>query len=440
MGKEKLNNDIPMLMNVTVGNGSTSWFALGLVPSIAISSLFFLIRPSMLQNQKLFQNSRINMLRSDIEIVYHLQKEIDDTPPSNRLIESFTWLEKLILFMPMWSSKKPNNVTRSKFVSMMMTILTICYTIFYFIYLMRIDLKYTPQIISTVIKVIASAFMNTARILDIYYYYFRFDFPWYNEPLSNNSIDYSKNAARTYNIMIILSVTVCIVSDLIGLTGQFVTSSYLEGWTPESLRILIIIAVGRVMVIYPLFISECVAGVIFLKYAMCLDYLSECIRSKSRGIKEIFTDYCTLYEQFRAEYCFSIRWQIHFTLLGILVYLWLLTYFLLLPRDFWGYFETILLLVADVCIFLLFLVPASLVSASFHGLEDSLWIHSKSCMIEQDDKDMTVYYNYFIQYALRHPIQVKVGNFTVSRKSIVRFIMIFAAAKAISYSIGYFVY
>ena len=37
-------------------------------------------------------------------------------------------------------------------------------------------------------------------------------------------------------------------------------------------------------------------------------------------------------------------------------------------------------------------------------------------------------------------VQVKVGNFTVSRKNIARLVMIFVAAKAVSYSIGYFMY
>ena len=362
------------------------------------------------------------MLHSDIEIVYHLQEEIDDAPHENELIQSFKWLDKMILFMPMWSAKEPNNVTR--FGSRLMAIIITCYMMFDYIYFMRNNVISGEDIIPIVIIGIQLTMTGIARFLGLYYYYFNFNFSWYNQPLSNEFINYSKNIIRRYNVILIILTTGYIASDLIYLVIRCVAySSDYGGWSTELTGYLVFVVLHRLMKMYPLLFSECVAAVIFLKFAMCLNSLSESTRSQSRSTKEIFKDYCILYEHFRTEYCFSIKWQIHFLLLGTLMTVWFETYSLLFPSNALTLFGNILLFVGNVCIFLLFLIPASLVSESFHDLEESLWIHSRNCMIEQEDQNMALFYHYFTQYALRHPIQIKVGNLTVSKKSIVRFII-----------------
>ena len=363
----------------------------------------------------------------------HLQPDhtlIADQNHANQLINSFKWLEKLILFMPMWSSKRPLDKSRSKIISAFIIMITIGFLIYFEIYI-GVYFLHVPRMYFIMQEFVVIC-LGIAKLLDLYYYNFNFNFPWYYQSLKNCT--YSNKIIHRYkNILLVclIGTTAFDLTNLIRIYVQSLDDAYL------------VFIISRIIVNIPLAISVCVGGGIFLKYAMSLNYLSEKLGCGDHEIiKQIFADYSTLYKDYRTDYCWSLKWQIHFTLLGLFVFCWNLTYSLLAPfNDLWIDIAVTQTLISIVFLFLMFIMPASLLTEEFHDFEQLLWKYSELSMMDENvDQNFTTCYYYFIQFALRHPIKVKIGGFEVSRKNVFRFVIYFIMAKAISYSIGYFEY
>ena len=373
---------------------------------------------------------------------------------------SFKWLEKLILLFPMWSSKSTKNhrvkdrcVHNS--INIMVSIfvaLTSSAVLAYCI----VKFMIPQNDIVALVDSVAYSLFTIGKLISIYYYHNNFNFPWLSSPpelhrrtsIAKFENKYPQNMTYYTKMMIILFICTMITDIASNVYGIY---HFFGSW-----QIQLFWFTWRILYLYSMYISECVASVIFFKYAIFVNQLTfdlECVSNCEQNqisIKQIFYDYKKLYTEYKRDYCVTLRYQINITLLGIVVWLWSDSYRLLFGDVFNSpMFGWILCwIINNITTIAMILIPASILAEAFHAFRRKLWEESAVTMDEHENEidDMNeyqnngiqIYYVYLINFVNRFPIDAKIFHLSITRKNFIRLFITFIAAKLASYSFRYF--
>ena len=184
----------------------------------------------------------------------------------------------------------------------------------------------------------------------------------------------------------------------------------------------------RIFMYWPFHICLYFTCCLFVKYYVHILKLND-IMQKEQHNKELEWDillekYKALTESFSKEFHpylkMTLELYIFLTALGVFINLfdyptkhkWL---------SIWCY-------IGDVFDSLLYPIFAALITDAFQDFEKLLWKH---CM--DHIKEESYYKNLLLNYTMRYPFVVKAGNLRISRNNVVKFLIVFAVTKIISY-------
>ena len=351
----------------------------------------------------------------------------------------FRYLEILILYLPMWSSKSQQNgkvkqrcyTTINSIISTFIAVLTICaygYILWAF---------FIPNLtVSRLFDAMAFLFFGIAKLIGIYYYYHKFNYPWHFSPPKVNKPKDSHDMRRCNKIIILLFV--CAISaDIASSTIQLLC------FQRDTWQINLFWIIWKLTHLYPLHVSQCVVAVIFFKYHVYIKHITRNMDNKC-NIKDIFIQYKILYKSYKIDYCKSLRYQIYGMFIGIGIWFWYDTYLFL---TVWNqsssplFLQTILWIIKNILIFIMVLLPGNILAESFHAFETRLWDQSEQVMdkhdLEKDNQNVIACWNYVINYVRRCPLDGKIFHISFTRKNVMKLVCTFITAKLISYSIKY---
>ena len=228
----------------------------------------------------------------------YLNMEVVDAPSSNHLSQSFSWLNKLVLYFPMWVRRYPNSPnSRSLCLSWLILLILILGNIYHFID--AIYLYVLPSSNGFLYQVAVSSYevsFTMARLLSLYYFHRQFNYPWMNMAISPIS-QTSHIKLIQINARIILSLfTVTIILD------TMISIDYILANPTDPYHITAEV-IGTVTVFFPSWVLLAVASAIFVKYQLNLTILVDKLANMNHvDFGDIMDTYVQLYKLFKYEY------------------------------------------------------------------------------------------------------------------------------------------
>ena len=339
--------------------------------------------------------------------------------------KQFKWLDTCLLYAPMWCSFLPDSRPRKNWISYFMTfglsIIILIYHTFWICFFLSQDHDFF------VIMFVGKFVLNiVSRHCGLYYFWKYFKYPW-NSRIKGliSNIPFSHHSAVKHYNNFAVAMVVLLMCIIIAATYQMTVYSTVT-------RLFIVEAICFYI---PQSISVAAYYVICLKYGLYLVQLNNEMTDENSQLtmKDILEKYKLLHEHAKKDdglYNKYLKLCLEIGLAGRILDTWMNTYFYE-NMGGWSY-----LLLGNICstsaLLLFYAVGACFVSENFIKLEKELWnCGAKYVESEVDSR----YYNHLMQFMQKYPLNVKVGSLVITKKGCVKFVIVFIAAKILSYSI-----
>eukprot|EP01084_Bolivina_argentea_P198397 339732_1 len=237
----------------------------------------------------------------------------ESTTAKNQLTESFWLINKLILYLPLWTARYPSQRLRPYALSLIVVIITICGVMIKQIMSLidSISAIYDGQDTQYVlIYIVVELAILASRLLSIYYFWFKFQFPTHTDIASLEPYREIKTM-KLYNKILISVFGICFGIHMIGDILYFIKGEIYNDVVKFIRFLLYPIFIG-----YPLFFTFAVQTVICCKYQSYLRQLLKILKlRKNVSLKDLHIKYEILYTSFDFEYHVSLVRSIECNLL-----------------------------------------------------------------------------------------------------------------------------
>ena len=224
---------------------------------------------------------------------------------------------------------------------------------------------------------------------------------------------------------------------------------------------------GKIFLYFPIYVTVGIHAAISVTYYLYLLQLIHILKQKDEIIidqdydhqhdknkiipsKDIFDLYRKLYESFCVMNTKCLKKCINYCSLACFVHLWIASYHMFEDDDMTLDQHLIYNLII-FCLFVIYVISASVLSETYYRFESLLWKYGYQIMDNSDgdrgeDENNHMYtnnelqqFNYLLQYVYKHPITVKIGQLTVTKRNFMRFLVAVVIAKLMSYSVKWIV-
>ena len=263
-----------------------------------------------------------------------------------------------------------------------------------------------------------------SRLASLYYFYFKFNWPWYDQSFDIDMSHKTLTILSRYNIMFKLYVILSVLSYIGAFMGSILHYSY-----NEELSIIHFWSF-RLFSLTPQIVLLLIPSTIFLKYYLYLSQIVVNIDKNDCDIFKVYNEYEKLYTCFKRDYSNQLHLTIVLYLANEVLYIWD-------SIEYWDNYALNDLL--EICWtgqpvleFIVYVLTGALITECHQNMVNKLWQKGKVYMIDsnQDISDRLCY-NYTLQYVQRYPINVKF-KFEVTKWNTFRFIIFFVSTKALS--------
>lgn len=363
----------------------------------------------------------------------------------------FAWLDILVLYCPMWSTKyisrRSNDSSqlqqhdRNQWLSGIMISLTIICVLYHIVVSCVLHVHYMHDYeaydtIYVTLYLTIQIGTTIARLILVWYFKKDFNYPWII-CVDGFEVDVQSKYWRTiskYNKFIGVLTISSLFSDGLVLYHFVFQNHLLQSPTPFHKAFTVSVILGRMFKWWPLIISLSVACVVFLKYYLYLLELSNIVEKGNFKFDELLNKYEILMNAFKCDYNKCLKVSVELYLAGFIIDIWI------------GIYEVFNLSVYFVLVgiftntfgYLLFVISASLITEGFEQFEKKLWNHCKD-NIKQQDQNTFKYQTFLLNYIDKHPLVMKFGSFKITKVNGIKFVLIFVVSKFFAYSLRYIV-
>ena len=339
------------------------------------------------------------------------------------------WLDNLMLYLPMWISKLPSGKKRSCIINTIIPFCVCLGIIGDIVYNILIDNTFSSEysLISRLFWGILIFLIHISRCISLYYFYSRFNWPWYHQIFSY-SIKLNKTTINniTKQITIIkVIVTLSVIFDIISFALWTITG-HLEAEF-EYLGFAIFI-------LYPQLFLVIAQSAIILKYYAILSQMCVDMGDKEVNIKSIVDEYHILYGHYKRDYCMSLQIPVILVLVAEILYAWNKLWFDQgLDIDVSGVVSQIFAGGRAIVVVVLFFASGSLITECHQKLIKKLWEKGATFMTnDEENLNKKISFNYGLQYIQKNPIDVKIAGYPVTKVNAIKLGVLFALTKGIS--------
>ena len=361
--------------------------------------------------------------------------EMNISGTRNYLEQKFIWLEKLLMYFPMWVPiiNNGSNSQRNKCLSFFIISISSMCTVYHGIVVcwwLSDEIDSSGPNVYQLVFFIDEILHSLIRLMTIYYFMKHFNFPLASRIAYFNVSTYINDSAiiQKCNRLFIGTLVIINAADL------FIVYSYIQQdllIDDSSLRIQSVITdvIGRVFVYWPMHLCVCLSCCIFIKYHSHMNELTDIITNTTEEkiqFDPLFEKYRAVKIGFEHDYHRSLKMAVETYLALKLIDIWLLVYEISTSNLILFCMDVI----GNLLLCLMYLICASLVTDAFEKFDKLLWTHC-----ENDKKHESNYQNFFLNYTAKYPLVIKIGNFRISRKNSFKFIFVFASTKFIAYAL-----
>ena len=344
------------------------------------------------------------------------------------LERKFIWMKYLIFYMPMWIPTI-NKIKRNKYLSIitisLISIVTIYHTIIICWLILDAVLSDNETQNWQIVYIIFEILVATTRFTSTLYFYKHFNQPLKSYITGFGDILYNQysNETRKWNLFILIMVSI------VGLTDTAQVFNYTEvnlGVPDQTLSITSIVALilGRIFIYWPLNICIGYSCCIFVKYYLYLLKLTDIMKKQHKNgnleFDVILEKYKAMTESFKIDYHLYLKVTVELYLLELMMGLWI--------AISWDGWIMVISITMSSCNILLYPIVASLITNTFERFDALLWKYSMENTAEESH-----YKQLLLKYTVKYPFVIKVGSLRLSRKNVVKFVIVFAATKTIAY-------
>eukprot|EP01084_Bolivina_argentea_P103763 185842_1 len=258
--------------------------------------------------------------------------------------------------------------------------------------------------------------------LSMYYFYYNFQYPWHSINISIFSSKYG-----WYSRMMILASVLGVGLDIC------VLSLDLFYWSNTNLVTILNDVKYAFLFDIRMYLTFTVHTAICVKYQNHLQRLTYLLRQDNNSIvvDDILEKYTLLYKSYCIEYSSSLRYSLTCQLTGTVCWLWVNTYIFL--DNINSQHIAWIINTAIYCCLMIFIYtkPAIFLNEQYHKFENELW-HYQSMVSGQN---LTIYStkSYLLQFINKYRVAVMIGNFIVTKKNLILFLIVYAVSKYASF-------
>eukprot|EP01084_Bolivina_argentea_P277334 473429_1 len=386
------------------------------------------------------------------DIRYHIQ-EFDN---ESFLRTKFEWLDKWMLYLPLYVPIAPSKTPRTKCCNIFIIlciILTIVWIVCIVVYVFaHINSLYSTNFllwIGTFCQIIS---LSLTRTLSFIYYYFYFNYPWHSKIilLSNNSpeictnnnknciciVKHYKLFMKTYVFIYFMAFGMIVIGIICFDTAFFNT---------EYMYDLIVGIFTWIVNEIPNCFTIVVQSTICFKYYWYLSQIMNNIKynMNMKEINYLLVQYKSTYEAFTNDYNFTLKWSVILYIVS-----WLFDEFVGLQNPVYNTNDYHYSIIAKIGLVLmgfgslinifiqimLYIVSGVLLSETFQSLQALLWKKLNLFIGDVDDNGLKCQsvLTTFIAYSTNYPIQISFAGLLMTRKNIIFFICGFIATKCVA--------
>ena len=384
-------------------------------------------------------------MSTDVEMQkYHLMKvddillNINGTNHNNsisfndpqRAFNQFSlWLDKYMLFLPMFVMSRPNGTKRSQLFTMFIIIIMILINIILII----------PWIHQTTIYLFIYIIQSFSRFIGIYYFYKQFDYPWHNIPSKWN---FNQNIYKKYNKNKTLKIILItfIVIDILWIFGVSRDENY---WNQVDLYLndyyylrWIYWIIDTLFVDFPCIFTLFIHCILSMKYEYYLLELRNNIIENKDNLETIYLKYKCLYHSFINEYPLTLNYSIQLYVFNMVLSLWIDTNNI----KYWGNsINSALWRISDyfwyLLVLIIFVTSSSNVCKQYNELYKQIWRYSQQNMMNilKSESEKETFVLYAIYYVANFKVALYIGNYQVTICNAIKLVLLFVIAKYIAY-------
>eukprot|EP01084_Bolivina_argentea_P190885 327914_1 len=340
--------------------------------------------------------------------------------------QPFQYLNKLIMYFPIWSAKFPSKRSELKWCNVFIAIVIVAMILYYNVYITYDQITNYDFDIETVVHILRECCFAISRLFSVYYFQFQFNCPW-NSTSFGMIMNETNSTIKKYYIFICSLITSMSVLEL----GYVFFSFY-----NKNVLFFITKLIGAIFIYIPLYVTFGAASMIYIYYYAVLHELLEDMKTDTIQFNAMFVKYKERIASFDRDYHFSLKWCIYFRFMGIMLSALVEVFDFVEGRseslsDYW------MITVYIPCI-LLFVVSASLLSEEFMKYELLLFQYGEQYInvTNNNENDERYIYMYLSKFILKYPFTVSIGTRTVSKKGLAQFVALYGVVKLLSYSLS----
>eukprot|EP01084_Bolivina_argentea_P212059 360551_1 len=346
---------------------------------------------------------------------------------------SIAWLDKFILYCPMYVINKPNGSKRNK----CMSILIICIIVMANIAL-EIPFIYSLSSINinNAINIICHMIKLCSRFCGLYYFSTKFDYQYrYYIP----KFDQSSNKSNDHNMLLILILIMFVLVEIAWIYGVCFDSNYYNIHQNISLNWLqwAYCIVNAIFFDAPSILTLVIHYRLTIKYRKYLrQIINELKKENIIDVETIFDRYKALYHSFNTEYVFILKLTVQCYLFYVMLALWINTDSI----TYWkgNDYSTVLWRTAVniwcMLAVMMYVFPSSYVCKMYYKLDDELWNYmGNSEQFIRKENQQQISCNYLLHFMKKFPVIIRIGNVcTVSIHNFVLLMFAFVVAKFVN--------
>eukprot|EP01084_Bolivina_argentea_P145752 255395_1 len=393
------------------------------------------------KSQSLIDCTELEIKNEDTKLeIKNDTAEHDANPLSQYFSDTFTWLEPIVYYSPIWIKQKSNTETTKTNLNYFVLSLNVGFVLLYcgLQYFFQITGWYMYADINNIIWCCYIVCLCSSRLLSIIYCYKYFNWPWKREFLpfqhqqktdSNNK--YQKLIIRC-KILFISTTVSYIVLDIIVII--LVASALLPYYHGTMLTYIVVKSLCRLFLLYPQLATTMIQSIILLKYCLCLHQLYDKMNSDMSNVdlRDIFEQYNNLYKSFKRDYHKTLIYSIRLYLAAEILLFWD-------SLNYMGMFVMFVILVRELSIFLLYFDAASILEKIHRKFSKKLWKNAHIFLNNKEKSHNANYYNSILLYIQRYPFYLKFGSVIVSQKNVIKYSMYLLATRALAYAIRHWI-
>ena len=340
------------------------------------------------------------------------------------------WIDKLLLICPMWIKTSPTGHKRFCITNTLMIIIIFGSFIMDIIYNTIIVDIFSNQysLASNIIWITTMSLTFISRCGSFYYFYFYFDWPWhhnlFHHDISPKLTKYASKMVKRESLIVKLVIIVTILLDI----------AILIEWYFSSLGYMAFInySVFCIFILYPQLFLFVTQSAILLKYCRYLSQMVDDLKDQNMSINKIINEYHELYQEYQKDYPLLMKLSIILFLIAEVLFIFselLFTHHTHLITDI----DKVLFITQASVGFVLFVSSGSMIAECHQRLVDELWLVARQVLID-DESDLReqIRFNYGLQYVQNYTINVKIGEYIVTKVNAIKFIVLFVITTGIS--------